>query len=170
MKLRQGSRAPGGRQRGFTLVELVMSMTVLSIIGLVTSKVILESMRSYSRTVPSLDASYKSELALRSLKRDVRDLRRLDSISVFTSTSFAFLDSWRNPVSYTLSGTDLTRNGDLLAEGVTSLTFTYWQSDGTTATDSDDLHHVEIDMTVQNGDEVYRARSEVFPRNLGLPL
>ena len=147
-----------------------MSMTVLSIIGLVTSKVILESMRTYSRTVPSLDAAYKSELALRSMKRDIRDLRRTDSISVYTSTSFTFLDSSRNTVAYALSGTDLTRNGDLLAEGVTSMTIRYWQSDGTTATDSDDLHRVEIDLTIQNGDEVYRARSEIFPRNLGLPL
>jgi prepilin-type N-terminal cleavage/methylation domain-containing protein len=170
MKVRLQSRYGGRCGRGYTLVEMVVSITILGIIGLVCSGVILESMRVYSRTVPALDAGYKTDLALRTMKREIRDLQNTTSITSFGATAFSFKDSANNIIAYALSNGNLTRNGDLLAAGVTSLTFRYWQSDGNTASTAAKVHLIEVDLTVQNGDQSSRARTQIFPRNLGLPL
>ena len=77
-----------------------------------------------------------------------------------------FDDTSDTTLAYSLSSGNLSRNGDLLAQGVTSLTFTYWESDGTTASSASDLHLVEVDLTVTVGGEPYRVRTAAFPRVL----
>jgi prepilin-type N-terminal cleavage/methylation domain-containing protein len=170
MKVQSQGRSGARSGSGYTLVEMVVSITILGIIGLVCSGVILESMRVYSRTVPALDAGYKTDLALRTMKRDIRDLQNTASISSLSATAFTFKDSASNTIAYAMSNGDLTRNGNLLAEGVTSLTFRYWQSNGSTASTAAKVHRIEVDFTVQNGSETSRARTQIFPRNLGLSL
>ena len=87
---------------------------------------------------------------------------------MLTSTALTFDDAADNTIAFSLSGSDLLRNGDLLAQGLTSLTFTYWKSDGTAAAVAADLHLVEIDLTAQTGSEPYRLQAAVFPRILRL--
>lgn len=170
MRVQHSNQTQCHHARGFTLIEMIMSMTVLSIIGLVSSSVIMESMRIYKRTVPAIDADYRSNLALRTMKREIRELSETDAISVFTSSTFAFIDSFENSISYELTGTNLTRNGDLLASGVTSMTFRYWQMDGTVAALTSEVRLIEVDLTVQSGEQSLHVRTQIFPRNLGLPL
>lgn len=154
---------------GFTLVEIVSSLTVLAIIAMIATNVVMESTRIYARTVPAMDASYKAELTTNTLMRDLRDLTDLGAISEFTATEFTFEDSNGSEIAYLYSGTDLTRNGDLLAEGVTAFRFDFYEQDGSPAGDEDDLHLIAVDFTVQTGDQVQRRRTVAFPRFLGLP-
>ncbi|MGB0951610.1 MAG: PulJ/GspJ family protein [Planctomycetota bacterium] len=170
MRIRTNLRPGRSGTNGFTLVELVASMTVLAIIALIASNVIMESMRVYSRAIPAMGVSYKSDLALRTLLRDIRDLSDRNAISVFTSTAFTFEDSNGTEIAYVLTGTDLTRNGDLLADDVISFSFQYLESDGSVAGDAIDLHLVDIDFTVQSGNQSLRSRSLAFPRSLGVSL
>ena len=151
---------------GYTLVEMVTVVIILSIVGLVSTYAIIEGAKVYARTAPSMDASYQVRLAIERLRRDIHDMKDTVSITTFTATALTFDDSSSNTLAYSLSAGDLQRNGDLLAQGVTSLTFTYWKSDGTTAAAAADLHLVEIDLTVQIGDEPYRVRTAAFPRVL----
>lgn len=151
---------------GYTLVEMVTVVVIMSIIGLVSTYAIIEGAKIYARTAPSMQASYQARLAIGWLRRDLHDMKDTDSITTFTSTALTFDDTSSNTLAYSLSAGNLSRNGDLLAQGVTSLTFTYWKSDGTTASAAADLHLVEVDLTVQFGDEPYRVRTVVFPRVL----
>ena len=160
---RQRRQATGS---GYTLMEMVTVMTILSVIGLVSSYAIIEGAKVYARTAPSMEASYQAHLAIERLRRDIYDMKDTASITTFTSTALTFDDTSDTTLAYSLSAGDLQRNGDLLAQGVTSLTFTYWKSDGTTASAAADLHLVEVDLTVQIGDEPYRVRTAAFPRVL----
>lgn len=170
MKIHSSARFGISKKRGFTLVELVASMTVLAIIALIASNVIVESMRVYARAVPAMGASYKADLALRTMLRDIRDLSDRSAITTFTSTAFTFQNSDGMEIAFLLTGTDLTRNGDLLADDVTAFAFQYLEDDGSAAGSTDDLHLVDIDFTVQSGTQTLRSRSLVFPRSLGLSL
>ncbi len=98
--------------------------------------------------------------------REIRDMKDTGSITTFTPTALTFDDSSDNTIAYSLAGGDLLRNGDLMAESVASLSFSYWKSDGTTASAAADLHLVEIDLTVQVGVEPYRVQTATFPRVL----
>ncbi len=163
MNTRTETTSPGG----YTLVEMVLTISILGIVGMVTAFVLVESMKVYARTGPALDASYHARHATARMTRDIRDMADTSSITTFTSTALTFDDRAGNTLDYDLSEGNLLRNGDLLAKGVTSLAFTYWKSDGTAATVAADLYLVEIDLTVQTATQPYRLRVLVFPRNLG---
>ncbi len=163
---RSAGRAKAVTTSGYTLVEMVAVMTILSVVGLVSSYVIIESMKVYARTAPAMDASYQALLSVQRMKHDIRDMKDTDSITTFTATALTFDDSSDTTIAYSLSGGDLLRDGDLLAQGVTSLSFSYWKSDGTSASVADDLHLVEIDLTVESRAEPYRLQTAVFPRTL----
>ena len=161
-----GNSAKKGRADAYTLVEMVAVISILGIVGLVSSYVIIESMRIYARTAPAMDASYQVRLAVERMMREIRDMKDTASITTFGSSALTFDDSSDDTIAYSLSGSNLLRNGDLLAQGVTTLSFSYWKSDGTTASAAADLHLTEIDLTVQVGTEPYRVRTAVFPRVL----
>jgi hypothetical protein len=132
--------------------------------------VIVASMKVYARTAPALEASYQTSFALERMQRDIRDLGALSSITVFTPTALTFSDSAGDPIAFALAGGNLTRNGDLLARGVTSLAYRYWRDDGTPATLPGDLHLVEIDLTVQIGNQENHLIAVAFPRVLGVEV
>jgi len=167
MKGTKPLNAHGQRPSGYTLIELVISMTVLSLIGLVSSNLISGSMSIYTRIVPAMEMSYQSDLALRTMKREIRDLSDADAIVTMSSATFAFIDSASNTVTYALTETNLTRNGDLLASDVNSLTFRYWEIDGTVAESPEDVRLIEVDLSMQSGDETWQVRTPIFPRYFG---
>lgn len=157
---------PTGRRGGYTLMEMVSVITIMSIVGSLASFVVIQSMQVYAFAVPSMEASYQARLASRRMVEDVRELGDPASISTLTSTAFTFDDAATNTVSYALSGTDLLRNGDRIARSVSGLTFEYWKSDGTVASAAADVHLVGIDLTVTSGGHPYRVRTAAFPRRL----
>lgn len=160
------NRNQGTSASGYTLVEAVLTIVVLSIIGLSTSVVIIESMKVYARTAPALEASYQARLAIEHLQRDIRNLGDPTSITTFTPTAFTFVDASGSTIAYGVSGGDLTRDGDLLARGVSAFAFRYWRKDGAPATVPGDLELVEADLTVQVAGQEQRLFAVVSPRNL----
>jgi len=166
MRRERERSAKQSQASAYTLVEMVTVLMIMSIIGLTASYVIIESAKVYARTVPAMDASYKANLAAERMKREIRDLKSTSSITTLGATAFTFDDSSDNTIAYSLSGTDLLRNGDLLAKGTTDLSFSYWKDDGTTASSASDLHFVEVALTVQTGNEPYAVQMAAFPRAL----
>jgi len=153
---------------GYTLIELIMVMVILSIVGGVSSFAIMESMKVYARAVPAIDMSYKSNLAIQRLSNEVRDLQSTDDIAKFSANAFQFKDSLGRSIEYKYDGKNLTRNGDLLASGLSEFTFKYWAKDGKAAKVSADLHLVEVDFTLTAGKAFQRVRMPIFPRRIGL--
>jgi prepilin-type N-terminal cleavage/methylation domain-containing protein len=157
--------------RGFTLVEVVLVITITAIVALIPSQVMQESIKVYASVAPRLDAAYQARLATERLRRDVREMGNLNLISAMTSTALTFTDTSNRTVSYLLTGSDLTRNGDKIATGVNSLAFRYWQDDGTVATAARDIFLLEVDLTIQMRSEPYRIQSAIYPRDTyGSPL
>lgn len=152
---------------GFTLIEATLTLVLLSLIGLTSAYVTTEAAMVQSRTEPRLEASYRARLACEWLQRDIRDLVDPASITVFTPTALEFLDPSGNVVSYAYSAGDLTRNGDLLASGLTTFGLRYWRANGSPASAPNELRLVELDLVVQVGTQKEVAHVIVFPRSLG---
>lgn len=154
------------RSGGYTLVELVAVLSVLSVIGMVTSGIVLSAMQVYARAVPSMDASYRVRWAAQRLQADLRSMQSPSDISVLGAGAVTFLDGDGSSIAYTLASGALTREGETLATGVTSLAFTYWDSTGSETAVAADVRLIQVDLSAQSGAETESLRVLAYPRAL----
>ena len=73
------SRASFG-QRGFTLIEWVISLIVIGILAMVGLPILSSSTRAYSATQEGLSTLSKLRYATERLAREVREVRRNPSL------------------------------------------------------------------------------------------
>lgn len=173
------------RQRGFTLIEMVVTILVLSILGGVTAYTISHGARAYvdSRTI--VTTLSKLRLASERLAREIRSVRRdpaapgqYDINGGLPSDSFSFDRLEADGVTVTTvsidgSGNPLTLEYDTpsgaqtLTDQVSSFSLAYYQADGVTAATSNaDVAFVEFELVLQdaNGNS-YPQRTRVALRN-----
>lgn len=162
---RRGERtvAGHGTAGGYTLVELVMTISIVSVIALVPATVMLESIKVYARSSSTLDAAYQARLASECIKRDLRSLDDPSKIGAVSPALLTIVTPSGETISYVLLDGALTRNGDLLARGVSAMSITLRTQSGQVSVASIDVALVEVDLTVQTGDFPYRVLTSVCP-------
>jgi prepilin-type N-terminal cleavage/methylation domain-containing protein len=121
------ARTPAPRRRGFTLIEAIVTISVLSIVSSVVSGIILQATDGYLEG--STTAQLHTEAAL-ALDRAVRELRKIDldsaaagiapDIDDVTSTSIAW--EANNLLSLTGSNLELQINGGAVSRLLTPVT------------------------------------------------
>lgn len=164
---RQRARPTRG-QAGYSLVELVTVITITGIVALVPAQVLMDSMEVYADQAPRMDAAYQARLATERLKRDFRQLASRSSLSVMDADAISFQTLAGETVAYALDGAgELTRNGDLLAQGVSSLQLTYRDSAGAETVHAGLVNLLDIDLSVTIAGQVYRQREAAYPRQVG---
>jgi prepilin-type N-terminal cleavage/methylation domain-containing protein len=75
-------------QRGFTLIEMIVVIVILSIASAITTKFLIDAMRIYTMTVNQKTLYDEGKLALERMCRDIRDA---SSISGTTASSITFV-------------------------------------------------------------------------------
>lgn len=149
---------------GYTLLEMIAVATILSIVGLVAALVIVESMKIYARTVPTIQAEYQARLATERMKRDIRGMSDGATVSAIDPAGLEFVDASGQTVTFKHSGGNLYRNDDLLAQDLSSFALRYWTDEGLPATTPAELHLVEIQLVARVGKSEFHAETVVFPR------
>jgi prepilin-type N-terminal cleavage/methylation domain-containing protein len=112
------------KQQGFTLIELISVMVLVSIIVAISSQMLAQGFNAYLTSEDIIDANWQGQMAIERMVRDIRTVRSANDISVKTSSAFTFVNLAGNTMAYSLSGSNLMLNGNILANGVNSLTFT----------------------------------------------
>jgi len=74
--------------RGFTLIEIIIVIVILSIVSAITIKFLVDSLRIYTMTVNQKTLFEEGKLALERMGRDIRDAR---SITGTTASSITFV-------------------------------------------------------------------------------
>jgi prepilin-type N-terminal cleavage/methylation domain-containing protein len=156
-----------GREMGFSLIEIVMVIVVLSIVGLVGSNILFQGAESYFEARDYREAVQEVRYAVERMTREIReDIDKPSSdITTMTATNLTYTDPNSASISFALNGTDLERNSVDLAKNVTSLAFTYLQKDDTTAATAANVWKIKIAVTVTVGNFAVAIRTIVFPRN-----
>jgi prepilin-type N-terminal cleavage/methylation domain-containing protein len=75
-------------QNGFTLIEIIVVIVILSIVSAITIKFMVDSIKIYTMTVNQKTLFDEGKLALERMCRDIRDAR---SITGTTASSITFI-------------------------------------------------------------------------------
>ena len=163
------------RSTGWTLVELVVVMIIIGALAGGAAVLLVQGTALWSSVSGRLDAMSQADLALDRWQRDAAQIKDDAGVSAATSTAFAFTTVGNEAVRYEYQPADATfrRNGDLLASGVSSVAFQYWNTKGqvlaaplvTPPAAKTDLWRVGCTLTVQNGPRTVTVESQVLPRN-----
>jgi len=163
------------KNKGFTLVEVVIVITIVGIVSVIIGSILLGVVKAWTFKFNRNDILWDGRLALDRMTREIREVRNTTSVTTASSSQFRFIDTGNADITYSLSSTNLNRteNGtlNLLAENVSSLVFTYYNSSGTVipvptvSPSATNIRRVRISFTLtKNGQNVY-LRSDSSTEN-----
>lgn len=160
-------------QRGFTLIEIIIVIVILSIISGITIKFLIDSLRIYTMTVNQKTLFDEGKLALERMCRDIRDA---SIIIATTPSSIAFTrtnatgtgqDVAGERIRFDLSGTTLRKAKGVDASGNGGTPYT--MSDNVTAfIVTNATNEIQLQLTLNNpatGANLI-LQAKVYPKNL----
>lgn len=161
--------------KGFTLIELVIVITIIGIIAVVVGFILLSTVDAWTFKFNRSDLLWDGRLSMNRMVREIREIKNTTSVTTAGSSQFRFTNIDNVDITYGLGGADLNRTADgttnVLAENVSSLIFTYYDSSGGTITTpivspgATNIRRVRINLTLtKNGENVY-LQSDSMPRN-----
>lgn len=145
------------RTGGFTLLEVVMVISVMGIIMGVGAPVMLAGYRAFflGSDIQQVDA--RARLAMERMVRELREARA-SSLPMGTRQDLTFRDKNNTSVTfnYVPSSDEMRRNSDILAQGLTDHWFTITPG-------SPPL--ISLDLTVSENGQTLQLHADVTPRN-----
>ena len=167
------------RQTGFTLIEILIAIILLSILAGVAAPLLFVSVSAITLHVGRVNLEESGDLALSRISREIRHLKDDKNIVTANGSDFQFLDVNSLQIRYYLSGNTLMRTAAGTDSGLTDqvqaggLVFTYYDDDGNaiatptvgigTATN---IRRIQVETIFQNGASVLPFRTQIRPKNL----
>jgi prepilin-type N-terminal cleavage/methylation domain-containing protein len=157
--------------RGFTLIELIMTLVIAGVLGAMGASLMSSGFRTYFAGRELAQDAAEGTLAVERMTRDLRTVRSATAadLSTMGGAAITFVDVDGNSVGYAIAGGSLTRseNGGAaqpLASNVSSLAFTYLQNDGQTAAGSAaQVWYISVAFTVASQSASMTFRGTVKP-------
>jgi prepilin-type N-terminal cleavage/methylation domain-containing protein len=139
------------RQSGFTLIELVLVIVIMGVISIVVGKILFHSFQTFVTSQNISDVDWNGQLTMANFSNDVHTIRSASDIATIAANTFSFVDTTGTTVTYQLSGSTLTRSGQTLATGVTSIAFAYYDKDYSVTATAANVRYVTFTASfVQN--------------------
>jgi prepilin-type N-terminal cleavage/methylation domain-containing protein len=159
------------KRKSFTLIELIMVITVVGIIAAVLAPFIATSFDAWIFHHSERDVLFSSRLSMNRMVREMRKIKNLSSITTFSATEFDFLDIDNNRIDFKQLGTALLRNSGELTNKLLNpggLSFTYLKSTDpdVVATQKQDIRIIRIKLQLVSGESALTIQSSLRLRNL----
>jgi prepilin-type N-terminal cleavage/methylation domain-containing protein len=153
---------PFTRIRGFTVIEMIISIVILGILGVYTFSFLGNSMGAYVRVRDHKTLYDEARIAMRRMADEIEDANRNAPITITPNTSIVFTKTHPSAtmITYILSGSVLNRVSGGVTNALTGNVQTFNPAvDGTTK-----VVTLELVQAVSGGGTV-RFRTMVYPRN-----
>jgi prepilin-type N-terminal cleavage/methylation domain-containing protein len=168
--------------KGFTLIELVMTIVLVSIIAGLGALIVMQGMRSYAAEDMRSDLQYQARFAVERIAREARLIRdaTATNIQTMTATDFIFCDVTGKAVYFQVSGATVRRQEsatcsppawggwNTLASSIdpANSSFSYLQQDGLTAAgNATQVWFIAIKITAAQASEALAVQTRVHPMN-----
>ena len=159
-----------GQQKGFTLVELIVTIVLVGIIGTFTTLFMYTGLNGYMRAKTTAEGALKAQIALDRISLELRDI---DEISSFAEN--AQIDYTSRSGTLTGNRTILYNAGYIFIDGgngakelldeVSSFNMTLTAADlNNSASVKEEVQAIDISFTVGEIGRQFSAR--IFPRNM----
>jgi prepilin-type N-terminal cleavage/methylation domain-containing protein len=159
-------------QRGFTLIEIIVVIVILSIVSAISIKFLADSLRIYTMTVNQKTLFDEGKLALERMCRDIRDASAITGSTLssitFTRNDATAQDGAGENIRFDLSGSTLRKvknaggapeNPIAMADNVSTFTVTNATSE------------IQLRLTLSRASgENVTLQTKVYPKNLSEDL
>ncbi len=154
------------KQKGFTLLELVLVIVMVGVISVGITKIYAQVLSILLVGQNTSNALSQGRVGMERMIKEIRATRSAVDISVFTSSEYTFIDTDGNSINYKLSGGNLVRNNIALADGISSLTFAYYDKSSNVTAAAANIAYIKISMNVTQKNTNFTLNSGVYLRDL----
>lgn len=163
-------------RKGFTLIEVVIAISILGIIGFMFVDSLTLATESLSLFQRRQDTVYEVQHTLKRMLKDFRYIRR-GGINMAESARFSFEDSFGRTVYLRHSGIIVEMSLDninfhVLAKDIDLLAFRYFDKynnelvSPVTGNNLANIHWLKVEVTASKELMTYTETMEVFPREM----
>ena len=142
------------RCRGFTLVESLLAIVIISTMVVAVAEILISGMGSFSLITDRREALQGARLAVNMMTDEIQSISDpATDISAISANSMTFSPGGGGgPVTYSISGTNLTRNTKTLATDITpASSFEFFTAGGAATTNPAQVYRVGVTMGVDTG-------------------
>jgi len=165
-------------QKGFTLVELIVTLVLVGIIGTFTTLFMYTGLNGYLRAKDTSEGALKAQIALDRISLELKDITAIDAITP-KSNPITAADSNINYSTNTLPGSrkiiyddsekeisiDVDNLENVLLDGVSNFTMTAGYKDLNYYSGGElEVEYIEVSFTVGDIERSFSTR--IFPRNM----
>ena len=157
------------KKSGYTLIEMVMILTLIAILSFGMAVFIVNSMQAWILISGWESAVTTARKAMDRMVAELRRIKKPENILVYTTAEVQFLDIDANTVDFKQSGTNLLRNTAVLATGLASpegLRFTYLNATGEVTGIKQDMRSIRVWLSLSSGAQRTTLESSARIRNL----
>lgn len=139
--------------KGWTLIELIMTIVLISIIGGIAVWMLGQNYNNYFVAKQIIGLANSTNTTLTAL---LREIRAAESITSMNSHALTFTNQQGNSIAYSLSGSNILRsvNGataQIVNNTATNITFTYYDANLATTATSSNVQYLALRLDVNNG-------------------
>ncbi|MBI1884657.1 MAG: prepilin-type N-terminal cleavage/methylation domain-containing protein [Chlamydiae bacterium] len=159
-------------KKGFTLIEALAGIVIIGILAAAIAMPLNMGARAYVTGQSLMRSQEIGRVALWRIERDLRKLRK-GNLTVADTSTLTFTDAYQDSITFSFSGGQLLKNGFLLADSVSAITFTYYDSTNTvlsplplSLTNRANVYMIRMFLILTVGGESYNFEEQIFPRDL----
>ena len=168
-------------QRGFSLIELVVTVSILVIVAGVVGPLLYMTVSMVGNPIARADMQESGSLALYRMGREIRRIAGERNPTLYAGTNSSqleFTDTSGTRIRYRLVGNSLMRRTGTGTERILAnnlqtggLNFAYYDELGNTVTpdtgqQGTNVQRIRVQLTLQSGGQLGRASTQIILRNL----